>query len=375
MLKLFRRLERGLNPELEISQFLNARGFPNIPALAGALEYFGQGNSRTTLAVAHRLIPSAKNAWSHALEALGLYYDRVITWVAQNRPPPSLSEPIQLLNQEIPSQAVDMIGPYLEAARLLGVRAAELHVALASDPANEDFAPEMSTPQHRRAVFQSMRNLAVKNLRLLREALKTLAREAQPLAQRVVDLELGIIQAYRVLYERQVAAQSLRIHGDFHLAQALWTGTDFIFIDFEGDPSVSISERRIKRSPLRDVASMVRSFHYAAYAGLEQYLERGGGAQPDQPRFEAWLRYWALWTGTAYLKAYFQTLGRTKILTADEETLHLMLRAYLVNHTLAELGHELRTTNPRLKIPLRGLLVLLGEPLLESSGSEAVTPV
>jgi maltose alpha-D-glucosyltransferase/alpha-amylase len=218
-----------------------------------------------------------------------------------------------------------------------------------------------------------MRNLAAQSLRLLRRESKALSAELQPLAQRVADLELSIIQELRVLYQRPISAQSLRIHGDFHLAQALWTGADFVFIDFEGDPNIPISERRIKRSPLRDVASMVGSFRYAAWAGLEQHIQRCGVSAEDMAAFESWLRYWNLWAGSAYLKGYFHALGRTKFLPTDEESLHLMLRAYLVNHTVAELGRELRKAPPRLKIPLNGLLVLLGESLpVGASNAEPV---
>jgi maltose alpha-D-glucosyltransferase/alpha-amylase len=364
ILKLFRRLEPGVNPELEMSRFLNVRGFPNSPALAGAIECVGPGgSSRVTLAVVNALIPSAKNAWHYTLDALALFYDRVVTWVAQNRSAPApLPGPVHPLRQDIPPDAAETIGPYMESARLLGARTAELHRVLASDPANKDFAPEPSTPQHWRAVSQSMRNLAVQNVRLLRKQLKTLPPDLQPTADRICDLEPTILQGYRALYERRLSAKCLRIHGDCHLGQVLWTGEDFVFIDFEGDPSVPVSERRIKRSPLRDVATMVRSSHDASWVALGQHVERGSIPQESLPRFESWLHYWNFWVGEAYLKTYFQTVGESEILPNNEEDLRVLLRAYLLNSLVNEIGRALRDRPASLKIPLHGIQILMNEP-------------
>jgi maltose alpha-D-glucosyltransferase/alpha-amylase len=364
ILKLFRRLEPGTNPELEMGRFLGARAFPHCPALAGALEYSGPGDARITLAVLHALIPSAKNAWNFTLDALSHYFDRVLDWVAQNRPAPPLPvESIEFLKPEIPTEVAECLGNFLESARLLGARTAALHVALASDPVEPGFAPEPSTPQHRRAVFQSMRNVASQNLRLLRKQLKTLPPELQPPAQRVVDLEPVIIQRYRELYQRILSVQRQRIHGVFHLGQALWTGQDFAFIDFEGESTVSLSERRIKRSPLRDVATLVRSFHYAAHAALDQHAELGGIPPDGMPRFESWLRFWNFWVSAACLKGYFRevSLSRSGILPDNEADLRVLFRVYLLASMVNEIGTELRAGPASVEVPLRGILWLLGE--------------
>jgi maltose alpha-D-glucosyltransferase/alpha-amylase len=362
ILKLFRKLENGLNPELEVAQFLNAKEFQHSPALAGALEYFGSAESRITLAVIHAFIPAARTAWEFTLDALDRYFHRVITWVEQKRcvlfP---LTEPVRLLKQEMPAEVTEIIGTYLESARLLGARTAELHLALASVTANPDFAPEPDTLHHRRGLFQSMRNLATQNLRRVRNQLKTFSPELQPMAQRVADLEQALLRNYRALYEYRLSAKRVRIHGDCRLGQVLWTGKDFVFIDFEGQTGVSISERRLKRSPLRDVATMVRSFHYAAYAGLEQQVERGSIAPDRLHQFEQWVRCWNLWVTVEYLRAYLQTLGQSEILPANEEDLRLLLRAYLLNSMVSEIGRFLDDRSSKLKIALQGILFLTGD--------------
>lgn len=372
ILKLFRRLEPGLNPELEVGRFLNRHSFPHCQTVAGGLEYLSAAGSRFTLGVVHAFIPSATNAWDFTLDALSRYYDRVITWVAQGQSAAvPLSEPVQLLQPDFPAHVAETIGTFLESARLLGMRTAELHRVLASDPLDKNFAPEPSTPHHRRAVFQSMRNRAAQTLRLLRRQLNTLPPETQSLAQRVVDLEPAIIQCCRALCDQPLSASRLRLHGDCRLGQVLWTGKDFVFIDFEGDSFMPISERRLKHSPLRDVATMLRSFHFAAAVGLDQHVERGSILPENMLRFQSWLRYWNLWVSVAYLKAYFQAIGGARILPENEEALRVMLRAFLLDRTLHELACELRGGGGRLEIPLSGILFLLHEQVPAATGAKA----
>jgi maltose alpha-D-glucosyltransferase / alpha-amylase len=373
-LKLFRRLEPGYNPELEVGRFLNNHCFPHCQTVVGGLEYLGRADSRLTLAVVHTFIPSATNAWDFTLDALSRYYDRVITWVAQGQSAAvPLTEPVQLLQPDFPAEVAETIGTFLESARLLGVRTAELHQVLASDAVNKAFAPEPSTSHHRRAVFQSMRNLAVQTLRLLRRQLTTLPSEAQPLAQRVVELEPAMIQSCRALCDQRLSAKRIRLHGDCRLGQVLWTGKDFVFIDFEGDTSVPISERRLKHSPVRDLATMLRSFHYAAAVGLDQHVERGSIPPENMLQFQSWLRYWNLWVSVAYLKAYFQAIAGAQILPENEENVRMMLRAYLLDRTMNELGRQLRDGSAGLDVSLSGILFLMREAI--PSGPAIKPPV
>jgi maltose alpha-D-glucosyltransferase/alpha-amylase len=362
ILKLFRRLESGLNPELEVTRFLAAKEFAHTPTLAGALEY-SSGDNRFTLAVVHEFLPHARSAWDYTLESLGRYYDRIASWVAQGHSAPPLSaDPLNLLKQDAPAEITESIGTYLESARLLGERIGELHLALASAPDDPDLASEPLTAQYQRSIFQSMRSVAVQNLRLLRKQLKALPADLLPLAQRVVDAEPAIIQHYRHFSECRITARRIRIHGDLHLGQVLWTGKDFAFVDFESDNTLALSERRIKRSPLRDVAGLVRSLHYAAYAGLHEHVERGGIPHENLPQFETWARHWSQWVSLSCLKGYLLRAGSSDLLPRSEEHLRAMLQAYWLNHLLIELGRELPPPFSRLKIPLRGILYFVEKP-------------
>ncbi len=359
VLKLFRQIEWGLNAELEIGRFLTEKNFPQNKPLTGALEYVDTRNIRTTLAVVNRYIPEGKNAWEYTLDTLGRFYERMTTSNAQGFPAPAApTDPLKYFEQDIPPAMLENIGTYLESARLLGARTAELHLTLASDSEDKNFAPEPFTSYYQRSLFQSMRNLAVESFWQLRRRLKTLPTEVLPLAQRALELKPALIQQFRQLFEHRLAAQRIRIHGNLDLGEVLWTGKDFVFLDFEGSIMTPISERGLKRSPLRDVAGLVRSFHHAAHAGLSQHGERGN---VHLPAFEAWAQYWSDGVSAVYLKAYFQRLGKTGLYPAGETELRAMLQAYLLNWMLRELNHELGTHSDNLRIPLQDILHLIGE--------------
>jgi maltose alpha-D-glucosyltransferase / alpha-amylase len=367
VLKFFRRVGQGVNPELEIGRFLTDSNFPHSPPLLGALEYRPRENADApmTLAVAKAYVPHAKNAWKFTLDAITSYYDGVFASAAQGHiPPPALpAHPLKLWHHNPPAEVADHVGTYLESARLLGVRTSELHLALASGDAGGEFSTEPMTPHYMRGVFQSMRSLAVQNLRRLRKQIKSLAPELAAVAHRVVELEAAVLQNYRRLIESNFAARRIRIHGDCHLGQLLWTGRDFIFLDFEGNVTVPISERRIKRSPLRDVARMLRSFHHAAYAGFHQQVELGVISHENLPKFEPWVRHWNLAVSRAFLQAYCDGMEKSGILPGDPEQLRVMLLAYLLNQVVDELGDELRRGSDNVRAPLQAIVYLMEEPL------------
>ncbi len=358
-LKLFRRLEPGTNPELELAEFLTARNFPNSPALLGALQY-AAGEARYTLAMVSAFIPASQDGLAYTLDALSRYYDRAITHVAQNQEAPGTPEgAIKLLQLQIAHETEELIGSYLESARVLGARMAELHLTLASAPQPGPIAPEPFTPHYQRGLFQAMRNATVQNLRRLQRLVKTLPPETATLAQRACDLEGPIVEHYRSVLNKTVNAKRIRAHGSCHLGQVLWTGKDFVFLDFEGDPTLPLSERRIKRSPLYDVACLVRSFHSAAWLGLRQHVERGSIPHENLSKFDSWLRFWNLWVSVAFLQAYFHRLGASGLLPTDETELRALLRAYLLHQVSEELGRELWQPSDRLRIPLEGMLNLM----------------
>ncbi len=360
VLKFFHRLWTGTNPELEIGWLLAEKNFSHSPPLLGALEYFSDSHKAMTLAVAKACVPQAVNAWDFTLDALSRYYDRAFADAAQGHEPPSTE-----------GDGTNYIGTMVESARLLGKRTAELHLAFASGPANGEFCTMPMTRPYLRSVFQSMRSLAIQNLRLLKKQAKILPADLAPVAQRVGELEPVILERYGQLVNRDFDAARIRIHGDFHLSQVLWTGQDFVFLDFEGDPTVPISERCIKRSPLQDVARMMRSFHHAAYAGFGHQVELGVISRENLPRYEPWVRHWNRVISREYLQVYCQELNNTGILPSDEKKLRILLLAYILNQVMDELGDELRMHSDKVRAPLQAIIHLTDEHLLQQINVEA----
>jgi maltose alpha-D-glucosyltransferase/alpha-amylase len=363
IMKLFRRLDPGTNPDMEILQLLTAQNFPHTPALAGALEYRYGKKEPDTVAILTAYVPKAKDAWEYTQDVLSKFYERVQTLPPEKRQP-ALPGPsvIKLAVMPLAEQAKETIETYLESARTLGERTAAMHLALASETEDKHFTPEMFTPHAQRALFQSLRNLTRQNFQLLSRQMKNLPPEVQPLAQQVLPLEPEILGRMRAIYERRIDVTRIRYHGDYHLGQVLYTGKDFFIIDFEGEPSISISERRLKRSPLRDVAGMISSFHYAAYAGLLKQVERGTLSNEQLPAMTLWAQFWARWVSAVFFKSYRQAAGAASFLPSNDVDLEMMLDVFLLRKAIYELGYEINNRPGWIKIPLQAIAELVNEP-------------
>jgi maltose alpha-D-glucosyltransferase/alpha-amylase len=360
ILKFFRRLDSGVNPELEIERFLAARSFPHSPALAGSLEYH-EGNGQTaTVAVLTSFIPGCHDAWEDTLESLKDFYRKVRKLPDELRlAPPAPAASGSIFGQSTPAQRpVDLIGADLGDARILGRRTAALHLALASDAEDPAFRPEPWTPPAQQALADSLQDLTRRNFELLRRRLPDLPSDVQALGARVVSMEPAIAQRFKRLAQQPVAAVRIRTHGDYHLGQVLHHGSDFLIIDFEGEPALSLEDRREKQSAIRDVSGMIYSFFYAANAGLRE-LRPGRLSIGPAETAAAWARYWAIWVGTTFVRAYLETARSAPFIPADEAALKVMLDVELLRKAIYELGYELNNRPDWLNISLQVLIDLL----------------
>jgi maltose alpha-D-glucosyltransferase/alpha-amylase len=261
------------------------------------------------------------------------------------------------MQDDIPVLARELIGSYLESARLLGQRTAELHKALASSADDPEFAPEPFSTLYQRSIYQSMQSQIAQVFQLLRPQLKQLPESAREDAQKVLDMETEVRRRYRSILQRRINTLRIRVHGDYHLGQVLYTGRDFIIIDFEGEPARPLSERRIKRSPLRDVAGMLRSFHYVSFAAL--FGQVPGVRSEDFSLLEPWAQFWYTWVSVAFLKAYLTAAKEEPFLPRDPTELQVLLDAYLLEKAVYELGYELNNRPEWVKVPLQGVMQLL----------------
>jgi maltose alpha-D-glucosyltransferase / alpha-amylase len=189
----------------------------------------------------------------------------------------------------------------------------------------------------------------------MRSRLLRLPKQIQETAKGVMEKESEIYGRFHLLVEGRIEAQRLRIHGDFHLGQVLYTGKDFIIIDFEGEPARSLSERRLKRSPLRDVAGMLRSCHYAAH----QAIFSKGVRPEDVPAMEKWACFWYLWVTATFFKTYMKFAGQASFLPQAEGQLNILLRALSLEKAVYELAYELNNRPNWVPIPLQGIMELL----------------
>jgi maltose alpha-D-glucosyltransferase/alpha-amylase len=366
IVKLFRKVDAGVNPDLEISRFLTEEaGFPHSPALAGAIEYRPRGQEPVTVAIMHEFLGHAPQAWEAIQQELELYLGRVesdfTTFERVVELKPGMRW-IDLIDVEPTPLARQTIGSFLDLAALLGQRTAEMHVALASVRENPAFSPEPYTAVDQQDLSHSMHHQGRRILQLLKMQLSQFSPWMQVAARSIVDREDKIIDRFRQIGERPITALRIRCHGDYHLGQVLFTGDDFAIIDYEGEPMRPLGQRRIKGSPLRDVAGMIRSFHYASQAGV---MGRMPVPQAYSPRFEAlsqWARFWYLWTSAVFVKAYLKNAEGTAFLPQSREEIRCLLDAYLLEKSLYELDYEMNNRPAWVEIPIRGVLDLISKP-------------
>jgi maltose alpha-D-glucosyltransferase / alpha-amylase len=358
ILKLFRRIDEGVNPDLEIGRFLTEEAtFANVPPVVGAIEYRRKSGEVMTLGILQEFVPNVGDAWGYTLDSLSHFFERALAHPEAQSPAIPQKTLLDLRDEDFPFLARELIGAYLESARLLGQRTAELHVALASSADDTDFAPEPFSTLYQRSIYQSMQSQSGQVFQLLRDRLALLPDSTRAEAQKVLDLEAEVRRRYRSILQRKISAMRIRVHGDYHLGQVLYTGRDFVIIDFEGEPARPLSERRIKRSALRDVAGMLRSFHYASYAAL--FGQVPGIRPEDFPALEPWAQFWYTWVSAAFLKAYVAAAKEEPFLPKDPMEIQVLMDVYLLEKAIYELGYELNTRPDWIKVPLQGLLQLL----------------
>jgi maltose alpha-D-glucosyltransferase / alpha-amylase len=360
LLKLFRVVEPGVNPETELGRFFLTHPAPVAP-LAGFVEITNSQGEVYTLASLHRFVPNEGNAWGLTLDHLRRYFDRARAYIAGPSAPPVVPTPAALLSEsEPPAALLELVGGYLDLVKRLGTRTAEFHRALASDATDPVFSPQPFDARYARSIYQTMqgqRQLVIERLRTARDRLPAPTR---PLVDAVLSREPEIDRRYHRLLDRRFSAERIRIHGDYHLGQVLWTGKDFVIIDLEGEPLRAVTERRIKRSALKDVAGMLRSFDYAARAALGQVPVAGKEAGALVEELQPLADLWVGWSWTSFLRAYRAATAGSTFLPSDAAEFQSMLGVYLLDKAIYEVSYELNNRPAWLPIPLRGLAHLLG---------------
>ncbi len=346
ILKMIRKVEEGTNPDREVSRFLSEKArFFHTPTYLGALEYSGPA-ANSLLGTLHGYVRNQGTAWRFFLSSLDKFCEEAIA-----RKP----------GTEIPLSEIHEIAGefFFEMVRLLGTRTGELHVALASDLQDPDFRPEPFTRLYQRAVLQSIRSLVRETLAGLEASLPTLEEGTREKAVAVIQSEKEILFLLEPLKRERFEGLKIRIHGDYHLGQVLFTGKDFFIIDFEGEPMRPLTERRLKRSAFRDLAGMLRSFDYAAW---KVALSRTGNRPEEEAVLENWLSAWREETERCFLEGYFHVVESEAFIPASQGERQDLLRIFTIEKSFYELKYEMNNRPDWIGLPIHGILRLIREP-------------
>jgi maltose alpha-D-glucosyltransferase / alpha-amylase len=371
ILKLFRRPQPGINPDAEISRYLTEHtSFDRVPPFAGSLDYepaqnSPQSSAPTTLAMLQSLVANEGDGWSWTLDELARYYESVASIDLATTELDACRRAISDQDAALPACAREHAGLSLDAASILGRRTAELHAALASPTHDPAFTPEPLTADYIAAIQQSAAQQGTRALDALRQKFNQLPEDS-------LDNAATALSRRRALLNFAPAATipaglRTRVHGDYHLGQVLRAKGDYIIIDFEGEPTRSLADRRRKHSPLKDAAGMLRSFSYAAHSSLQHFLDRHPS---PRDRMANWAALWQAAVSAEFLRAYRAVLTPSghaaefrEIIPTDSQQFHRLLNLFLLDKAFYELLYELNNRPEWIGIPLIGLAELSTESM------------
>jgi maltose alpha-D-glucosyltransferase/alpha-amylase len=359
--KMLRRIEPGLHPETEIVEALAKQAqFTQLAPVHGSIEYRRDGQPAALLNILQTYYPDTINARQMMMDWLGRYLESIVARAEPLPPCPALAhdQVWKKSFEELPPVIKDAVGSFWEQAHLLGQRTGEMHAALAKLKTRA-FDAEPFTPTYQRELYQTARKQVTKTWHQLRTN-KSLPESAQEAAKQVQGLQKKLLAALHGILEQKVPGTRIRCHGDYHLAQVLYTGKDYIVIDFEGMPTASLVSRRIKQSPLRDVAGMIRSLHYAAEDSCARFGQLAGNSATAAQQCKTATAWWYHATLTSFLQGYREATNGLGLLPEDSAAIDRLLGFYLLEKVVNELSYELNHRQESVGAALSGIIELLG---------------
>ncbi|MFN2594419.1 MAG: hypothetical protein ABR579_05975 [Actinomycetota bacterium] len=328
ILKIFRRIEPGPNPDLELARALTGAGFDHVPAQLGEITYESDDDTESfDLAMAQRYVADARDGWTVAVGQIAELYDEAHEADA--------AEDVAFLTEERSASLLDSI------ARL-GDVTAELHVTLSREELEPALAPEPLTETDLSQLGARIQD--------------TLERLRDSGFAEITGLEQHIQERVDALEGLMETGLKARVHGDYHLGQALLSRGEWMLLDFEGEPLKSFEERRAKHSPIRDVAGMLRSLNYAATAAL---FERAEPDSEEWKQLQTWADAWEVAARERFLTAYLSRAHEGRYLPNERETFAVLLDAFELDKALYEIEYELSHRPQWLRIPLRGVAQII----------------
>lgn len=368
-LKMYRKVDRSINPDLEVTRFLTEEAkFPYIPAFIGAVEWKYDATTPIVLGIMQEMIENHGDGYSYVQERMHNYVERI---QARDR---NLLHPEERVGSlmrpagydEMPEMLQVLLGSAAaEQARLLGRRAGEMHLALASGVYNKDFKPEDFSLHYQRSLFSALVSLVRETYHRLTRELSNLPADVKPAAEKLLNSRTELLSTLKHIYDKKLDILKIRIHGNFQLAQVLRTGKDLAIQDYGGDASQRYSERRLKRSPLKDVASMISSLRDAAYDG---FYRTDHIQKEELPALLPFADYWWLHIGGIFIRSWLDTIKGADLVPDNPADQEMLLQNFLLQQALEDLNHHLQNNQlDRVKIPLAMIDALLKQPVTQTA--------
>jgi len=354
-LKLYRVLDQTINPDLEITRYLSEQTrFEQVPLYTGAITYTTGSGGPMVLGMMQKGLSNQETAWEYTLDSLRRFFEKVLVASKEIKPSRRTGDPRTPIEYEdLPREMKELMGSaFPERLHLLGQRTAELHRALAAHPEIPGFEHEAFSLHYQRSLFSSLQGLTRETFDNLKQHLTRLPRPVQEEARQVLNSKPEVLRVFKRIFSHKIPTVKIRTHGDYHLNQLLWTGRDFVIRNFEGEPLRPFSERRLKRSPLRDVAGMLRSFHYAAYSVI---LDHEINGQRKEGPLEEWAEAWTACSARLFLMGYSENIGGKPFIPEAREDYYILIDTFLLEKAVYELNYELKHRPDRVFIPLRGI--------------------
>jgi trehalose synthase-fused probable maltokinase len=358
ILKLYRRMEEGSNPDFAISlQLTENTDFTALAPVTGGIVLKREGRD-TAVAMLQPYLASDGDGWTYALQSARDFLERTRELAEERFRPFAAMEVLAAAAAYATRGRADMefFGEDLTIFENLGQRTAEVHRALASSTRQPAFKPEALDEAYLLRLTDIFSRQAHLTLEYLNGRLRDLPGDVQDRVNLILAAGDRLTRRFHELAVMKSRATRIRCHGDYHLGQVLRQGTDWILIDFEGEPLRPLSERQEKHSPLKDVAGMLRSLAYAAMHVLHCQQERPA---EERAYLTARLYAWQEWTQAAFLHGYLDRAAGASFLPAREKHLELLLNSFLLHKALYETEYELNNRPDWLRIPLEGILTLI----------------
>lgn len=357
--KWYRRVFPEENPDLEMSRFLNRNHFKYTAQFLGSISWNRPNKPPISIGLLQQKLTNQGDAWAWMLNEVNRFFDHLNTKSKTSfnyQPKEKIFSPIK--PSSLPMEVKKMVGgQVIENIVLIGTRTAQMHLTLARGHQDSDFKPIHFDIDYSVWLKNKTKRLFENRIRLLEKNLTKLQGLGNVYGQTVLDRRQEILKEIKGFDNLKLNSLRTRVHGDFHLGQMLIHDMDFYILDFEGEPESTIRDRKVKQSPLKDVAGMLRSFHYAIYATLFDESKKWTRSQSEH--FEIAERLYQLVCGL-FLHGFIKSINQGGLSIGYRSEIQYLLRYHLLEKAIYELGYELNSRPSWAMIPLRGIMKIMG---------------